>query len=651
MSHRVPSAADGGWGSFFGSSARPALLEALEPRRMLVIPGTTLGAWDSYTTLTSELQTIHAAYPSLTELVSIGKTVQDRDIWALRITDNPADEEDEPEVLYLGSMHGDEPVGMEMTFYLAQYLLENYNQPTGDGPRVTNLVNHMDLWLVPNLNWDGYARPGGAWRGNANGIDLNRNFPEWVLTPGSPPSGFGNMLDGPVPSAAGRQAETVAMMNWRRSRHFVVSANLHGGALVVNYPWDTNNNGFADYAAPPDDALFRELALTYARQNGPMFAGNGGFPQGVTNGDEWYEITGGMQDWSVLYTGSLETTIELSNTKFPAASTLPTFWGQNRESMLQYMEAANWGVRGLITRSTDGAPVAAKVSVIHPAPAPTPDPTHPQRLAMFSDPDLGDFHRPLLPGTYSLRFEAPGYQPRTIDNVVVASRTTNPLATLRLDVALTPADTVAPVVAAAAFGFERAPNGITFSFSEDVGSSIAAGDLLLTNLTTGMTVPASGLAVTYAAETYTASFTAPGLEGGVFPDGRYAATIPADAVRDAWGNPLTGDAVLSFFAFSGDANRDGRADINDLSIVAANFNTPGTFSRGDFDYTGTITLADFSLLAARFNTALPVARGVVGPFRPGQQIGVPPVRAWQPTDGLLRADEQEADDDVVGMPV
>ena len=148
-------------------------------------------------------------------------------------------------------MHGDEPVGMEMNFYFIQHLLENYGSDT----RVTNLVNSTDIWIVPNMNWDGYSRAGGAWRWNANGVDLNRNFPEWTTTSFSSDTNTSARMetcsDGPAPQTALLQAETVAIMNFRKAHRFVASANFHTGDLVVNYPWDTNGNFGADYAALP----------------------------------------------------------------------------------------------------------------------------------------------------------------------------------------------------------------------------------------------------------------------------------------------------------------------------------------------------------------------------------------------------------------
>jgi len=571
-----------------------AHLESLERRLLFTIPGTNLGVWQDYTALSAELQTIHNAYPNLTQVISIGKTAQNRDLWAIRITDNPTVEEDEPEFFYNGSIHGDEPVGMEMTFYFMQHLLENYGTDT----RISNLVNNMDLWIVPNMNWDGYSVPG---RGNANNIDLNRNFPEWTSTPG----GFGNMFDGPAPNTSGKQPETIAMVNWRRTRNFVASANFHGGAQVVNYPWDVSPYVVDSYAVHPDDAVFREFSKVYANQNPNLLSG--GFAGGITNGADWYEITGGMQDWAVMYTGAFETTIELYNTKFPSQTLLPTLWNNNRESMLQYMEAANWGVRGIVSDIGTGAPLGAKITVIAPAPSPAPDPGHPATQWTFSDADLGDWHRMLLPGIYSLRFEAPGYQTQTISGVVVAARTNDPTTTARLNVQMVPTDTTAPTVTSGQSLQQSAPQSLKFTFNENVGASLSTVDLLLENLTTASTISPGDLSLNYDGGTNTATFTFPDFSYGALPDGNYRATLQSGGITDPAGNPLAADHVLNFSFLAGDANFDNRVDSDDFNILAISFGLAGkTFSQGNFNYDalGVVDSDDFNILAGNFGVAL-----------------------------------------------
>ncbi|CAN5640854.1 hypothetical protein BH09PLA1_BH09PLA1_09910 [soil metagenome] len=559
------------------AAVRPAIAEILESRTFLAAqlagpvrpavrppaPGTeplgiTLGQWHTYAQATADLQSFVASYPTLARLISIGKTVQNRDIWALEISDNVGVDEDEPEFYYQGAIHGDEPVGMENSFYLINDLLTGY----GTNSRYTNLVNNMDLWFVPNINWDGYtlSSPTTSRRGNANNIDLNRNFPEWTTRSFSSNTrylgAYGNMFDGPAPQTTLLQPETVAVMNFLQQHNFVASAVFHGGDLVVNYPWDTDSSSGANYAVHPNDALYKAMALVYSTPNAPMYANNSSpFVHGTTNGDNWYPISGGEQDWATIYTGSNQFTIELGYTKYPTATNLPTLWNNNRESMLQFMEAGNWGLRGVVTNANTGAPLFAKVTLVSPAPSPTPDTNHPATSPVFTDPDIGDYHRQLLPGTYTLKFEAPGFQTQTISGVQITGNTNDPTLTRRLTVALLPIDNVAPTVQSAGFRFDASPQSLRFTFSEPV-QNLDNSDLLLQNLSTGAMVPATSINLAnYDATTYTATFTF-NTPGNTLPGGSYTASLNSAGVQDLSNNPLASGFNYNFLYAAGTAGND-----------------------------------------------------------------------------------------------
>jgi subtilisin-like proprotein convertase family protein len=198
-------------------------------------------------------------------------------------------------------------------------------------------------------------------------------------------------------------------MNWGYTHSVNLSANMHGGALVANYPYDGTASGSNVYSMSPDDALFVSLSRTYADANPVMVASNGdsSFVNGICNGADWYVIHGGMQDWNYVWHGGYDITLEFSSSKWPAASLLPGFWTQNLESMMGYFERVHEGVRGVATDATTGLPVAASIAVVG-----IPHTT-------YADPALGDYHRMLLPGRYSLEISAPGYSTTVLDDVVV----------------------------------------------------------------------------------------------------------------------------------------------------------------------------------------------------------------------------------------
>ncbi|MBN2451700.1 MAG: choice-of-anchor D domain-containing protein, partial [Lentisphaeria bacterium] len=334
-----------------------------------------------------------ADYPGLCRLETLGSSVQGRPILALRITDNPGLDEAEPEVKFVGAIHGDEPVGAEMCLRLAELLLTSH----GTDSRLTALVDTTDLWLVPVMNPDGLT---AVSRYNASGYDLNRSFPDGVE------EAIGTVFSGPAMDLTGRPPEVQAMMQWSAAHGFVLSATFHGGALVANYPYD--NDGMGSVPSPtPDDDVCLWLAETYASRNPPMWA-SPTFTHGVTNGAAWYVVVGGIQDWQYRYTGCIDLTLEISAVKRPASGTLDSFWDDNREAMLAYVESVQTGLRGVVNGADTGAPLYASVAVAG------------RSSRVFTDPDAGDYYRLLRPGTYSLTFTAPGYQPQTVPGVVVS---------------------------------------------------------------------------------------------------------------------------------------------------------------------------------------------------------------------------------------
>lgn len=168
-------------------------------------------------------------------------------------------------------------------------------------------------------------------------------------------------------------------------------------------------------------------------------------------------------------------------------------------------------------------------------------------------------------------------------------------------------DVVAPSVAGQLFTFESS-QAARISFSENVGASLSVSDIVLQNLTTNQTIAAGDLALSYNAVQNVARIAYSGSPNGALRDGDYRLTIAAPNVQDPFGNQLTEGVTMDFFVLGGDANRDRSVDIADFSTLAANFNAPGTFSAGNFDYTGDVGIGDFAILAANFNVSLPAAR-------------------------------------------
>jgi len=349
--------------------------------------------WDSYPTYDAYVSMMYQFaedYPNLCEVESIGNTVNGRELLFAHISDNIESEEDEPEFMYTATMHGDELVGYVLMLRLIDYLLSNYGTDT----QVTNLVNNLDIRINPLANPDGTFAGGnntvnGAIRYNGNNIDLNRNFPD--------------PEDGDHPDGNDWQPETVAMMNLADEHHFVLSANLHSGAEVVNYPWDTWQRRHAD------DDWWQTIAHQFAdtAQGNSPYGYMTMLDDGTTNGYDWYSISGGRQDFMNYFEHCREMTLELSDTKMLPANELPDYWNFTKDSFLLYMGNALYGVRGVVT-DENGNPLDALITVLN----------HDiDNSEVITDPEIGDYHRFLYPGNYDLQISAFGYLPQTFENI------------------------------------------------------------------------------------------------------------------------------------------------------------------------------------------------------------------------------------------
>ena len=354
--------------------------------------------WDYYPTYSGYVSMMNQFildYPSLCRLDTIGTSVDGRLLIAVVISDNIGVEEFEPEVFYTGTMHGDETTGYVLLLRLIDYLLTNY----GTDPQATNMVDNMEIWINPLANPDGTYAGGdntvnGATRYNANSYDLNRNFPD--------------PRAGPNPNGPW-QPETIAMMALAEEQSFVISANFHGGAEVINYPWDTWERRHADNDWWYDASrAYADSVHAYA----PSYYLDG-FDDGITNGYDWYSIDGGRQDYMNYYHGCREVTAEISNTKLLPAGSLPAHWTYNKVSLLNYLENALYGIKGLVTDSLTGEPVAAVVELVgHDIES--------DSSYVYTDPDVGDYHRMIDAGTYEVRFSATGYITKSITGVSVS---------------------------------------------------------------------------------------------------------------------------------------------------------------------------------------------------------------------------------------
>ncbi|KOY58594.1 M14 family metallopeptidase [Streptomyces sp. XY332] len=211
------------------------------------------------------------ANPGLAKVVSIGKTVQGKDILALKVTKNArtTKDGDKPSVLYMSNQHAREWITPEMTRRLMHHTLDNY----GKDQRITRLVDSTELWFLLSANPDGYDYTHSAdgnrlWRKNlhdnngdgkittGDGVDLNRNFAyKWGYdNEGSSPNQSSETYRG---TKASSEPETVALDRFEKRIGFKYAINYHSAAELLLY-----GVGWQVATPTPDDVAYKALAGT-----------------------------------------------------------------------------------------------------------------------------------------------------------------------------------------------------------------------------------------------------------------------------------------------------------------------------------------------------------------------------------------------------
>ena len=361
----------------------------------------TFTKYPTYARYDSMMHSIAAAHPEICAIDTFGTSIGGRLLLALKISDNVHETEDEPAVLITSTMHGDELVGMVLSLRLADFILSSY----GSDAEINHVVDDLELWINPLSNPDGtYANDRDtsmalSVRYNLNGRDLNRNFPD----PGA----------GDPDDTTGVQPENRHMMQFMHRHAFNLSANIHSGTEVVNYPWDHK------FTLHPDDNWYRLISHEYAdlaHDVDPTYMM--GFDNGITNGAEWYVITGGRQDYVNYYLRGREVTLELSTVKKLPSELLDEHWNLNQWSLISYIAQARYGIHGKVTNRANGNPVEAKIWVMD----------HDNDSSWVrSNAGHGSFYRYIKAGVYDLLVSAEGFLPDTVRNVPVTDYETTRL--------------------------------------------------------------------------------------------------------------------------------------------------------------------------------------------------------------------------------
>ena len=271
------------------------------------LPPGGMGGFYTFTEMNAEMNGLVAAFPSLVQKTSIGLSIEGRNIWCLKISDNvSSDENNEPEVLYLGLQHAREAITGTSLIFFAQYLAQNY----GSNQAVTDLVNNREIFIVPCTNPDGYVYnevndPGGGGMQRKNrrnvgvdggsgqkGVDLNRNYGvDWSDCAGASSSCGSSNTSAETywGTSAFSEPETQAIRDLCYARNFVAAFDQHCSGPYYSLP-------FGRRAYHTMSAIDRDF-YTFI----PALMGKyNGHRAGDSYATVQYEVAGGAKDWWLL---------------------------------------------------------------------------------------------------------------------------------------------------------------------------------------------------------------------------------------------------------------------------------------------------------------------------------------------------------------
>jgi carboxypeptidase T len=302
----------------------------------------------------AELSQIAADHASIARRFNIGTSYEGRTIWGVKISDNVAADENEPEILFFANQHAREHLTTEQAFYIANLLTNSY----GSDSRITNLVNTREFWIIPMFNPDGssYDIATGSyrsWRKNrqpnsgssAIGTDLNRNWAyQWGCCGGSSSSPSSSTYRGP---AAFSTVELQRLRDFVLSRRvggvqqIKVAIDIHSYSQLILWPYGYK---FADTGAD----MTTDERNTFATIGQQMAATNGYTPEQAS---DLYIADGTSIDWLFFNQRVFAYVFELYPTGspgfYPPDEQIATQTARNREAILMLSEYADCVYRAI----------------------------------------------------------------------------------------------------------------------------------------------------------------------------------------------------------------------------------------------------------------------------------------------------------------
>ncbi|WP_037683286.1 M14 family metallopeptidase [Streptomyces griseus] len=312
--------------------------------------------YHNYAEMNAEIDQRLAAYPNIMSKRVIGKSYQGRDIVAIKISDNVATDEAEPEVLFTHHQHAREHLTVEMALYLLRELGAGY----GSDSRITNMVNGREIWIVPDLNPDGgeYDIASGSyrsWRKNRQpnsgssyvGTDLNRNWDyKWGCCGGSSSSKSSETYRG---AAAESAPEVKVVADFVRSRvvggkqQITAGIDFHTYSELVLWPFGYTYSDTATGMTADDAAAFKAVGQKMAASNG--YTPEQSSDLYITDGSIDDYLWGSQKIFS--YTFEMYPSSSFEGGFYPPDEVIERETSRNRDAVLQLLENADCMYRSI----------------------------------------------------------------------------------------------------------------------------------------------------------------------------------------------------------------------------------------------------------------------------------------------------------------
>ncbi|MGA4850991.1 M14 family metallopeptidase [Streptomyces sp. G5(2025)] len=312
--------------------------------------------YHNYAEMTAEIDQRIAAHPNLMSKRVIGKSYAGRDIVAIKISDNAAADEAEPEILFTHHQHAREHLTVEMALYLLRELGDDY----ATDARIKKMVDSREIWIVPDMNPDGgeYDIATGSyrsWRKNRQpnsgstsiGTDMNRNWAyKWGCCGGSSGSAGSDTYRG---RAAESAPEVKVVADFVRSRvvggkqQIKASIDFHTYSELILWPYGYT---YADTAP----GLTQDDRDAHAAVGRKMAASNGYTPE---QSSDLYITDGSIDDWLwgaqkiFSYTFEMYPSSAGGGGFYPPDEVIERETSRNRDAVLQLMENADCMYRSI----------------------------------------------------------------------------------------------------------------------------------------------------------------------------------------------------------------------------------------------------------------------------------------------------------------